>query len=1242
MYRITWRALALYTVIGTALGWGAWEAQAQAQTTPAPTTPRALRRGRSAIQALGNFLPQVAQRHGYSPARLQNLLLREPDLAVNDQGDLLYTCNFTPPPAGVRAEALADEAPVTALATSFQLHSRPGAQRTIFLDFDGHTTTGTQWNSDFNQNLPIVSQTFDTDGDPLTFSAAELTAIQTAWLRVAEDYAPFDVDVTTEDPGLEAIRRTNSNDTVYGVRVVITKGAPWYPTGGGVGYVGTFDRTVGAGSDWPCFVFYDRLSSTARYFAEASSHEAGHTLGLSHDGVISGPSYYEGAGDWAPIMGAAYYRNVTQFSKGEYALANNQEDDFAVMVSNGAAIRTDDHGNTFGTATTFDLNAGSATGVISTAADQDVFKLVVPAGTLRLRASTATLAQGANLDVALHLYDAGNNHLAGVNSDASLDATLAADVPAGTYYVVVSGSANGNVSTTGYSNYASIGSYTLALTPAPFTVTAPNGGETWIAGSSQAITWTTNVSGAVKLEYSTNSGSSWTAIQTSTPNDGTHTWTVPSSPTTQARVRVSLVSDSGSSDTSDADFSIQSAQVGTLTATSPNGGETWVVGASQPITWSSTNVSGNVKLEYSTNGGGAWTQISASTANDGSENWTVPNAVTTQGRIRVTSVSEPTVKDTSDANFTIQAPPGTVTVTAPNGGESWTAGTTQAITWTSTNVTGTIKLEYSTDGGSNWTLILAATSNDGTEPWSVPNFPTTQARVRVTSVTDPSATDLSNANFTLLPLPGSITVTAPNGGESWVGESTHAITWTSANFSGDVMLEYSLNGGSTWTTISASTANDGTENWVLPNAPTTQARVRVTSVNDGGVSDVSNANFTITAAPTPTLTVTAPNGSESLVVSTGTTITWISANVSGNVKLEYSTDDGSTWTTITVSTANDGTEAWTTPNVLTTQARVRVSAISDSGVNDISNANFSLVAAPVATVTVTAPNGGESWTVGAAQSLTWTSANLSGNVKLEYSVDGGSIWTVINANTANDGTEAWTVPNAPTTQARVRVTSLADGAVSDASNANFTIVAAPVASITVTAPNGGESWTVGSAQTITWTSANVSGNVKLEFSTDGGSIWTVINASTANDGTENWTPPGTGSTQARVRVSSVSNSGINDVSDNNFTLLYVGGKLTAPKKAAFGTLKLGKTKSVKLVLQNTAKTGNLVVNVTLSGAPFRIVSGGGTSTILPKKKLTVTVIYEPSAVGTATGTLFVTSSDPAKPSVSIPLTGKAK
>jgi hypothetical protein len=90
-------------------------------------------------------------------------------------------------------------------------------------------------------------------------------------------------------------------------------------------------------------------------------------------------------------------------------------------------------------------------------------------------------------------------------------------------------------------------------------------------------------------------------------------------------------------------------------------------------------------------------------------------------------------------------------------------------------------------------------------------------------------------------------VTSPNGGESWAGGSSHAITWTSANVA-NVNIDYSLDGGTTWTAVTSSTAaSTGSFTWTVPSIASTNAKVRVTDTGSTA-SDVSNAAFTITTA----------------------------------------------------------------------------------------------------------------------------------------------------------------------------------------------------------------------------------------------------------------------------------------------------------------------------------------------------------------------------------------------------------
>jgi hypothetical protein len=90
--------------------------------------------------------------------------------------------------------------------------------------------------------------------------------------------------------------------------------------------------------------------------------------------------------------------------------------------------------------------------------------------------------------------------------------------------------------------------------------------------------------------------------------------------------------------------------------------------------------------------------------------------------------------------------------------------------------------------------------------------------------------------------------------------------------------------------------------------------------------------------------------------------------------------------------------------------------------------------------------------------------------------------------------------------------------------------------IMITAPNGGEIWTVGSSQNITWTANGLSGNVTIELARDGGSIWDTIVDSTPITGNETWIVTGPATTRGRIRVSSISNNSVVGVSANDFTI----------------------------------------------------------------------------------------------------------
>jgi len=111
-------------------------------------------------------------------------------------------------------------------------------------------------------------------------------------------------------------------------------------------------------------------------------------------------------------------------------------------------------------------------------------------------------------------------------------------------------------------------------------------------------------------------------------------------------------------------------------------------------------------------------------------------------------------------NFNVRS----IEVTAPNGGENWTVGTSRNITWTSTGTIASVKIEYSLNNGSSWSNVTAATANDGSHAWGVPNAPSSQCLVRISDTANTSIKDTSNAPFSIVPVSTTLTIAAGTGG----------------------------------------------------------------------------------------------------------------------------------------------------------------------------------------------------------------------------------------------------------------------------------------------------------------------------------------------------------------------------------------------------------------------------------------------------------------------------------------------
>lgn len=360
----------------------------------------------------------------------------------------------------------ADASAPYGVENTFRLETLPDADFTIALDFTGHLR-GADAGGDQREfaNWPAFNtDNVDPDGFDY-FTDEELAEIQRLWQGVAEDFAPFNINVTTVETPADKIIQSGPNDTTYGYRVLMSQRA----NGNRVG--GYADFSPADFSREKINVVFNRDSTTV-------SHELGHSFILYHAGTAVAPGetpiYYQrqigtGATAFTPIMGSAFSSTggVTQWSNGNYVGARDDNRDSGffdqiAVIGAQAGFRADDHGNATASATPLKFDGeglSSEWGFIDTRQDEDFFSFTSTGGNIEIEVTP--FLDNPNLDSSVTLWrvfeDSGAQWVATDSPESFLVSGFSTTLSAGNYVLVVDGVKGPNNT----SDYGSLGFYNL-------------------------------------------------------------------------------------------------------------------------------------------------------------------------------------------------------------------------------------------------------------------------------------------------------------------------------------------------------------------------------------------------------------------------------------------------------------------------------------------------------------------------------------------------------------------------------------------------------------------------------------------------------------------------------------------------------------------------------------------------------------------------------------------------------------
>ncbi|MFC1571296.1 T9SS type A sorting domain-containing protein [Candidatus Margulisiibacteriota bacterium] len=539
-------------------------------------------------------------------------------------------------------------------------------------------------------------------------------------------------------------------------------------------------------------------------------------------------------------------------------------------------------------------------------------------------------------------------------------------------------------------------SFSISMPPIGH-LSAPSAGEVLKGGATYEVAWNPLGEGldpadySINLKYSVNNGD-WEPIDFDEVNDGSCEWAVPAINSSSVKIRVEVLDGSAelvNSSESEDYFSIDSTPP-QIALFHPQAGITWEVGSTGlRVAYDVTDNMGlpdcAVVIYYSGDGGETYSWVSSAVNSIDTNWWINAGNDTNEAIIKVEATDLAGWVTTAESEIFNAVTIPSVHISSPAYPDNyWQGGSHQTILWNASDqgdnlAANPITIKYSINYGTSWETVASGEANDGEFPWPVPEIDAAYASLKIEAIDEDGNIGQAINTFHIDSMPPSVTLTAPNGGESLFAGQYFDVSWDSSDTVGikTRALYYSTDGGEEYSLIDSGYLFSP-HRWTVPqiNSDNVKIKIEVRDYVGNIATDESETAFNIAIPPFGT--VVAPASGESFGSWQTIDIKWQSSDDDINpddylINLSYQVDDGD-WQPIAADEINDGIYSWSDhSDINSTNIKVKVEAIKDGEVaaSDESDGYFSIRSSSNNEITILSPSEGEVLSAGSTYRINW-------------------------------------------------------------------------------------------------------------------------------------------------------------------------------------------------------------------------------------------------------------------------------